>query len=111
MRGTELQWYGGVAGFQVARLLHVRDAGLFCGLCGRPSAAARGARCLLRPHQRQRLPKASLAGDRLKPEATKMRRRIESAALRVYAVLTILVLFHSPAHAADYAVKRDGTGD
>jgi hypothetical protein len=36
--------------------------------------------------------------------------RVEFAALRVYAVLAILLMFHSPAHAADYTVKRDGTG-
>jgi hypothetical protein len=47
----------------------------------------------------------------LKPEAAKMfASRVEFAALRVYAALSLLLLFHSPAHAADYTVKRDGTG-
>lgn len=48
----------------------------------------------------------------LKPEASTMLPSCaEYTALRVYAILSVLLLFRSPVHAADYTVKRDGSGD
>src|SRR5688572_21363909 len=84
--------------------------GLSCRLCQVPSAAPEGHNVCSGLHQRQWLPQAPVDYG-LKPEAAKMfASRVEFAALRVCAVLTILFLFHSPAQAADYTVKRDGTG-
>src|SRR5688572_6790299 len=84
--------------------------GLSCRLCQGPSAAPEGHNVCSGLHQRQRAPQAPVDYG-LKPEAAKMfASRVEFAVLRVYAVLTLLFLFHSPAQAADYTVKRDGTG-